>query len=142
MRMGANDPCAYCRGRIDAMALAAELMTEEEQEARREAAECAIARSDDGSAYWAGEAPQLPAVGYLTTTAGALAAGYALNWLLGTSEMPHGQFQFDIGASEFAFAPSNAKRRDKCSCAHQQGYSDQGERSVTMPSHFTATVRL
>ncbi len=142
MRMGSNDPCAYCRGRIDALGLAAELMTETEREVRREAAACADARGDDGSAYWAGEIPQLPAVGYLTTAAGALAAGYALNWLLGTSEMPHAHFQFDIGAPEFGFAPNNAKRRDGCSCAKLRGYSDQGERSVTLPNHFARAYRL
>lgn len=87
-RLGPGDPCPFCLDRIDANALSAELMSEEERQDRREAAAAAIRRGEDGTAYWGGDAPQLPTVGYLTTVAGSLAAGYALNWLLGTAEMP------------------------------------------------------
>ena len=142
MRLGPDDPCPYCRGRIHPEVLNAELMAEHDREKCREAAADAIRRGEDGSAYWGGDAPQLPTVGYLTTAAGALAAGYALNWLLGTSEMPHARFQIDIGAAEFAFATDNIRRRSHCSCGRQIGYADQGERSITMPDHFKRAVRL
>jgi hypothetical protein len=89
-------------------------MPENERQERREAAVAAIRRGEDGTAYWGGDAPQLPTVGYLTMAAGSLAAGHALNWLLGTAEMPHGHFQFDIGALEFAFAADTTKRRATC----------------------------
>jgi hypothetical protein len=114
-----------------------------EERARCEAAAAAaIRRGEDGTAYWQDGPPQLPAVGYLTTTAGAIAAGYALNWLLGTATMPHQRMQFDLGAAEFGFVSAEACRRPECGCARWQAYGDQGERTVTMPAHFPAAVRL
>lgn len=141
-RLGPGDPCPFCLGRIDANALSAELMPEHERQERREAAAAAIRRGEDGTAYWGGDAPPLPTVGYLTTAAGSLVAGYALNWLLGTAEMPHGHFQFDIGAPEFAFVADTTKRRATCSCTLHQGYGDVGDRSVTMPRHFATAFDL
>jgi hypothetical protein len=141
-RLGPGDPCPFCLGRIDAHALSAELMPESERQERREAAAAAIRRGEDGTAYWGGDIPLLPAVGYLTTVAGSLAAGYALNWLLGTAQMPHSHFQFDVGASEFAFAADTTQRRPSCSCSRQLGFGDCGDRSVTMPKHFARAIEL
>jgi len=123
-RFGPGDPCPFCLGRIEPNALSAELMPPEERARRREAAAAAIHRGEDGTAYWSGDAPQLPTVGYLTTVAGSLAAGYALNWLLGTAEMPHSHFQFDIGAPEFGFAVDTTVQRPSCSCVRQWGFGD------------------
>jgi len=140
-RQGAGDACPFCQGRILPALLNSELMPPEEREHRRAEAAAAVARGEDGTVYWHGDPPQLPAVGYLTTTAGAIAAGYALNWLLGTAAMPHQRIQFDLGQPDFAFVGTESRPRPECSCVRQRGFGDQGDRSVTMPSHFAKAVR-
>lgn len=140
-RYGARDACPFCQGRVLPALLNAELMPAEERERRRAEAALAVARGEDGTVYWQGDPPQLPAVGYLTTTAGAIAAGYALNWLLGTAAMPHQRIQFDLGLPEFAFVGTDSRSRPECSCVRQRGFGDQGDRSVTMPSHYPKAIR-
>jgi hypothetical protein len=44
-----------------------------------------------------GDPPPELTVGYLTTTVGAMQAGYVLGALTGSSAMPHQGFQFDLG---------------------------------------------
>lgn len=141
-RYGIGEPCPYCQDRIPALALHAEMMPPEERKRCEAAAAEAIKRGEDGAAYWQGGPPQLPAVGYLTTVAGAMAAGYGLNWLLGTSKMPHQRLQFDPGMPDFAFVSADAEKKPSCGCARWQGFGDQGERSVTMPVHFPKAFRL
>ena len=65
-------PCAFCGGMVDHYTLAYELMTEEEKEQRRGAAQAVRERGDDANQYWRGEPPQLLTVGYLTTALGSL----------------------------------------------------------------------
>jgi hypothetical protein len=141
-RYGDGDACPFCQGRISAAGLNAELMHPEERERCIAAAAAAIKRGEDGTAYWQGGPPQLPAVGYLTTTAGAMAAGYGLNWLLGTAGLPHQRMQFDLGKPEFGFVGLEEGRLPECGCARWLAHGDQGERSVTMPAHFPRAVRL
>lgn len=141
-RYGVGEPCPYCQGRIPALALHAEMMPPEERKRCEIAAAEAIERGEDGAAYWQGGPPQLPAVGYLTTIAGAMAAGYGLNWVLGTAKMPHQRLQFDIGKPEFSFVSSDVGKREGCGCTRWHGHSDQGERSVSMPSHFIKAQKV
>jgi hypothetical protein len=141
-RYGVGEPCPYCQGRIPALGLHAELMPPEARARSEAAAAEAVKRGEDGTAYWQGGPPQLPAVGYPTTTAGAMAAGYALNWLLRTATMPHQRIQFDLGIPEFGFVSAEAKHRAACGCLRWLGHGDQGERAVTMPPHFLTAVRL
>lgn len=137
MKLTPDGPCPFCRQRVDQEVLHRELLSPEAKElAIKEHAE-ALRRGESGDAYWRGELPQLPSVGYLTTAAGALAAGYALNWLLGTASMPHDHFQMDVGAPGFGFVPIDSEVEDGCSCLAHRGHGDQGDASVTMPSHFT-----
>jgi hypothetical protein len=141
-RYGVDDACPFCQGRISAAGLNAELMHPDERERCIAAAAEAIKRGEDGTAYWQGGPPQLPAVGYLTTAAGAMAAGYGLNWLLGTAEMPHQRMQFDLGKPDFAFVGLQHDRTCDCGCSKWLAHGDQGERSATMPAHFPRAVRL
>ncbi len=76
--------------------MSVELMTADEKRARQAAAKEAEKRGDNPDQYWRNQR-QLHTVGYLTTTAGALTAGYAEGWLTGAFAMPHTAFQFDIG---------------------------------------------
>jgi hypothetical protein len=116
-------------------------MSQEEQLRCQAAAAAAIKRGEDGTVYWQGGLPPVPAVGYLTTAAGALTAGYGLNWLLGTAVMPHQRMQFDPGHPEFGFVGLEHARQPKCACARYLGHGDQGERSVTKPEHFPPILR-
>lgn len=141
IRMGADDPCPFCQDRISVPELNIELMSDAEKERCRAAAKEATKRGLDGANYWAGDPPQLPSIGYLTTIAGAMAAGYGLNWLLGTAEMQHGRFQFDINAPEFAFVSDTTTARSNCACSQYRGHGDQGDRAVTKPPHFPKAVR-
>lgn len=142
IRLGADDPCPFCQGRISVPELSTELMSENEREQRRAAAKEAVRQGQEGANYWSGDPPQLPSIGYLTTVAGAMAAGYGLNWLLGTAEMPHGRFQFDLNAPEFAFVSDTATARRDCACSRYRGHGDQGDRAVTRPPHFPPAIRL
>ena len=137
-------PCGFCDGMIDPIRLAVELMTDEEKQMRREAACMAQASGVDGAQYWRGEPPQLITVGYLTSTAGSLAAGYAIGWLTGKFQMPHSRFQFDIAAPGFGFVDVERKRADTCSCRRTIGFADQAraDRSVSKPDHWSAAFVL
>lgn len=131
-------PCPFCLGRIDQKALAYELMTDEERKQRKEAAKEAEARGADGSQYWGGEPPQELTVGYLTSLAGSMVAGYAQNLLTGSARLPHQRFQFDVGWEKLGVAPVTGKRSADCSCAKTIGQSDQAraDRSVSRPPHW------
>jgi hypothetical protein len=131
-------PCAFCLGRIDQKALAYELMTDEERKWRKEAAKEALAKGLDGSQYWGGEPPQELTVGYLTSLAGSMAAGYVQNLLTGSAQLPHQRFQFDVGWEKLGVAPVIGKRSADCSCGKTTGHGDQAraDRSVSQPPHW------
>ena len=135
-------PCAACSCCVNTWLLTVECMTEAERAQRKEAAEAAANRGEDGAIYWGGDVPQLPTVGYLTANAGSLAAGYAINWLAGSSDLPHTRFQFDIGKPEFGFVPISRKRTSICSCGKSVGHGDQGDAAITKPPHWPKAIRL
>jgi hypothetical protein len=85
---------------------------------------------------------QLPTGGYLTTNAGSLAAGYAINWLAGTSDLPHSRFQFDLGQPEFGFKIINRKRTASCTCGKIIGRGDQADAAITKPPHWLRPLKL
>lgn len=132
-----HEPCPFCSGCIDNWWLAWELMDTDERERRRAAAQEAEQRGDNPDLYWGGDAPQLPTVGYLTTHAGSLAAGYVINWLVGTADIPHSHFQYDIGAPQFGFVDIPRTRKAECACGRTVGQADQAQMSVTRPLHWS-----
>jgi hypothetical protein len=137
-------PCPFCLGRIDPKILGHELMTDEERKWRQEAAADARAKGIDGAQYWGEERPQELTVGYLTTAAGALVAGYAQQWLTGAARMPHQCFQFDAGWPKLGVTPIEKARNPDCSCGRTIGFADQAraDRSVTRPPHWPAPWRV
>jgi len=137
-RYSPDEPCPWCLGRINQNALAYELMTEEEREQRGRAAAEAIQRGIDGAQYWGGKPPRELTVGYMTTTVGAIQAGYAEGWITGASKMPHQRFQFDLGMPLLGVVAVEKGRNPECSCTWTKGWGDQAraERSVTMPVHW------
>lgn len=137
-RYTADEPCAWCLGRINQKLLWYEFMSDEERERRKRAAAEALARGIDGEHYWGGEPPKELTVGYMTTTIGAMQAGYAEGWITGSSQMPHQRFQFDLGMPLLGAVPADKPRNPECSCNRTKGWSDQAraDRSVSRPAHW------
>lgn len=137
-------PCPWCRGRISLEGIRYETAADAERQFRAEAALAAEQRGVDGTQYWGGTPPPELTVGFLTTTVGAMGAGYAQNLLLGSSKLPHNRFQFDLGLSSLGVVSDERPPRDGCSCQKTNGRSDQGcaDRSVSRPSHWPKAIRL
>lgn len=135
-------PCAICGGRIDFLAVNRELMDATEREQRIVAAQEAAYRGENVKQYWAGEAPQLHTVGYLTTALGSLAAGYAQGWLTGAFAMPHSCMQFDVGRPRFGFVAVPRVHRSSCPCQDHVGWADQAAafRNISRPHQWPAEV--
>ena len=134
-----DDPCAFCRGRIDSAAMGFELMSEAEIAERSRQAEEAKARGDDPDAYWRGRPRQLHTVGYLTTAAGSLAAGYAEGWLTGCFPVPHATVQFDPSKEKLGVVAAPEARLPGCTCLSHIGWGDaaSGFRGVAPPPHWS-----
>ena len=137
VRMLPADPCVYCREMVDAVRVTQELMAPEEQTRRQAAAQHAVARGESGTAYWR-DGAQLNAVGYLTTAAGALAAGYAIGWLTGRFEPPFEVLQADLAQPEWAVANRPTVVARPCECRHLYGAADQGTGNalISSPLHW------
>ncbi len=137
-RYTADEPCPWCLGRINQKALAYELMTDAEREQRAQAAAEAMKRGVDGAQYWGDKPPRELTVGYMTTTVGAIQAGYAEGWITGAFKMPHQRIQFDLGMPLLGVVPADKPRKPECSCNWTKGWGDQAraERSVTKPPHW------
>lgn len=143
-QFGPDLPCAYCRERVDSAALAQELMTDEERAHRMAEAERAAERGDDPDQYWRRRPRQLHTVGYLTTTAGAMTAGYAQGWLTGTFVPPHPSFQFDIGRERLGCVAPPQGRTPTCHCNAHVGWGDSARtyRNVVLPQHWSKRAVL
>ncbi len=137
-------PCPWCRGRVSVEAIRYETSTEAERQFRADAAAAAEQRGLDGAQYWGGAPPPELTVGYLTTTIGAMGAGYAQNLLLGSAKLPHNRFQFDLGLSSLGAVADERPPRVGCACQRFIGRSDQAraDRSVSHPSHWPAAIGL
>jgi molybdopterin/thiamine biosynthesis adenylyltransferase len=136
-----NDPCVLCREMVSSLRVSQELMSAEERAQRMAAAAAAEARGERPEAYWHREA-QLNTVGYLTTTAGALAAGYAIGWLTGRFEPPFARLQMNLSAPFFDVTDIDYPARTSCFCQRVRGWSDQGasDALITAPKHWMPAV--
>lgn len=137
IRFLAEDPCALCRNLVVPARLAQELMSPEERARRRIAASNARERGDDPNPYWH-EETQLNTVGYLTTTAGAMAAGYVVGWLTGRFDPPFERLQLNMAARFLDVTDSKDVPREDCVCRRVRGWADQaiGDALITPPSHW------
>jgi molybdopterin/thiamine biosynthesis adenylyltransferase len=129
-----TDPCVYCRGMVIDWKVAQELMAEEEKQQRQAAA---MANNDPANPYWRNMA-QLNTVGYLTTTAGSMAAGYIIGWLTGRFVPPFQRLQLDLVAYQLGPGSFDDIRRPECACNHMRGTADQGSQFsfISPPSHW------
>jgi hypothetical protein len=137
VRMLPADPCVLCRGMTDPQRIAQELMTADEQDARRRAAAEARERGEPWGQYWR-ELPQLNTVGFLTTTAAAMAAGYAIGWLSGRYNPPFEKLQMNLLAIDLDVTDLNEKPRPGCTCRRVRGMADQAAAHalITAPAHW------
>jgi tRNA A37 threonylcarbamoyladenosine dehydratase len=139
IRFLAADPCALCRGLITPQRLAQELMSPEERAQRRAAARRAEEQDSNANAYWH-DMPQLNTVGYLTTTAGAMAAGYAIGWLTGRFDAPFERLQLNLTGQLLDVTDSEELPRPDCACRRVRGWADQAaaDALITPPGHWPA----
>lgn len=145
-RFLAEDPCVYCRGMVHPGKIARELMSPQEKMQRRAAARAAQERGEDGGAYWH-EDPQLNTVGFLTTTAGGMAAGYAIGWISGRFDLPFERLQMNLAAPYLDVTNTTADEappRPACACRHAYGHADQGAAHafVSPPAHWPPALVL
>lgn len=131
-------PCAYCGQRVNSAQLNYELMTDEERARREEQAELASARGDDADQYWHGRPRQLPTVGYLTSCAGSMAAGYVEGTLTGAFAIPHTTMQFDCGKYRLGCVAPPREQNSNCSCEKHLGWGEgaRSYRNVALPPHW------
>lgn len=139
LRFMPNDACALCRGIISPVRVSQELMSEEERRQRRDAARAARERGEEADAYWHDEA-QLNTVGYLTTAAGALAAGFAIGMITGRFAAGFGRLQMNLSAKWFDVTDADHLPRPNCVCRSAMGTADQGQAdaTITPPAHWAA----
>jgi hypothetical protein len=137
-------PCPWCMGRVDINGIRYETATEEERKFSADAAAAAEQRGVDGAQYWGGTPPPELTVGYLTTTVGAMGAGYAQNILIGSAKLPHHRFQFDLGFSSLGVVADERLSRADCACQRSIGRNDQAraDRSVSHPAHWPQATSL
>jgi molybdopterin/thiamine biosynthesis adenylyltransferase len=137
IRFLSTDPCALCRGMIVPSTISQELMSEEERELRREEAERALVQGENPNQYWRRE-PQLNTVGFLTTMAGSMAAGYAIGWLTGRFIPPFSRLQMNLLAKDLDVTDSAEIPRAECACRRIRGWSDQARADafLTVPPHW------
>ena len=143
VRCLAADPCVLCRHMINPQRVTEELLSPEERERRQAAAEEALTRGENPDPYWHG-LPQLNTVGYLTTIAGALAAGYAIGWITGRFLPPFSRLQMNIVAPLFDVTDDAVDARSFCACRRVRGWANQGaaDALISAPAHWPPVKRL
>jgi tRNA A37 threonylcarbamoyladenosine dehydratase len=136
-------PCILCRNSTDPLRVAQELMTPEERQQRRTAALTTGPRGDNGGAYWR-DMPQLNTVGYLTTIAGAMGAGYIIGWITRRFHPPFEALQMNLGAPYLDVTNVQESADPSCACQRVRGMADQGiaDAFVSAPSHWPQVARL
>jgi len=141
VRFLSDDPCALCRDMISPVRISQELMSSEEKETRQRAAEEAKRKGEDPDPYWKDQ-PQLNTVGYLTTTAGALIAGYAIGSLTERFRTPFSRLQANLTAPFWDVTDFHPTPREDCSCRSVRGWSDQGSPRalISAPYHWPPVI--
>jgi molybdopterin-synthase adenylyltransferase len=139
VRFLAADPCPVCRGMISPLRVEQELLPAESRldPARQvEIAKAAGVRHDPILSA----IPQIDTVGYITTTAGTLAAGFAIGWLTGRFEPRFERLQLDLVSPWLGAVDRPQSAKPDCACVRLRGYGDQCEWSpcIRVPAHWPA----
>ncbi len=136
-RFLAADPCVYCRRMVDPRRVSQELMSSEERLARARQAQEAERRGEKPDQYWK-EMAQLNTVGYLTTAAGSMAAGYAIGLITARFSPRFMTVDLDLSARQMGAVERKPERMDGCTCGRVRGHADQGgaDAMITPPTHW------
>jgi molybdopterin/thiamine biosynthesis adenylyltransferase len=136
-----DDPCPRCRGMISETRFRQELMSREERVSAQEEARLAIARGERPDPI-ANAIPQIDTVGYITTTAGTLAAGYVIGWLSGRFDPPFERLQLNLVAEELGAVNRPQGFKKGCACQGIQGHADQalGAAPFVAPAHWSPVM--
>ncbi len=142
VRMLAADPCVLCREMIDPRRVAQELMSADERAQRLIAAAEAERRGDDPDPYWQTQR-QINTVGYLTTSVGAMIAGYAIGLLTKRFDPPFQRLQMNFVARYLDVTDLPQQQRTDCSCARFRGWADQANADalISAPTHWPIPKR-
>jgi hypothetical protein len=122
---------------VNPQRVAEELMSSEERTWHEQEAQQASEKGENPNPYWSG-LPQLNTVGYLTGTAGALAAGFAIGWITGRFDPPFERLQMNLVAKLFDVQEVDQTPRDFCACRRVRGWADQSRADalVSAPKHW------
>jgi hypothetical protein len=88
--------------------------------------------------------PQIDTVGYITTTAGTLAAGFVIGWLTGRFSPTFERLQLDLVSDCLGAVDRPQRPRPDCTCATTRGYADQAADAAPFqpPGHWPDPVWL
>ena len=141
VRFLAADPCVLCRSMIDPRRVAQELMSDEERARRLAASVATQAQGGNPDPYWQKER-QINTVGYLTSSVGAILAGYGIGWITRRFEMPFERLQLNLVAPFLDVTDLPQDQRPNCACSKFRGWADQAstEALVSAPSHWPPVV--
>lgn len=134
-----SDPCVYCRKMITPRIVSQELMSDEERANRQAAA--VLEGNRPANPYWQ-TLPQINTVGYLTTTAGGMMAGYAIGWITGRFSPPFSRLQINLSAPWLGVTDDPVTPNQNCPCRRMRGMSDQGQVDmfISPPLHWKDAV--
>jgi hypothetical protein len=138
VQFGPGRPCAMCQGMYHAGRVTQELMSKEEKEQRKAAAARAKQVGADSDGYWK-EYPQLNTVGFLTSTAASIAAGYAIGLITERFKPPFQRVQFNLVQSDLGAVDHFPGADLDCPCQKRNSWGDCAiaDAIVTPPKHWS-----
>lgn len=142
VRFLAADPCPVCRGMISPLRVEQELLP---ADARLDPAGQVAMATAAGVRHdpILSAIPQIDTVGYITTTAGTLAAGFAIGWLTGRFDPQFERLQLDLVSPCIGAVDRPQVADPDCRCTRSRGHADQCDRApaISVPAHWGG-VRL
>jgi molybdopterin/thiamine biosynthesis adenylyltransferase len=141
VRFLAADPCPRCRGMISETRVAQEAVAKEDRLSAARQVELAFAAGERPDPILTA-LPQIDTVGYITTTAGTLAAGFAIGWLTGRFQPQFERLQLDLVGHCLGAVDRRQVARPNCVCRQVRGHADQAAASapILVPPHWPAVV--
>lgn len=141
VRFLAADPCPRCRGMISEMRVAQEALPREVRADAAAQVQLALAAGERPDPILTA-VPQIDTVGYITTTAGTLAAGFAIGWLTGRFSAAFERLQLDLVSDCLGAVERPQIARADCVCRRVRGHADQASSAAPItPSPYWPPVR-
>lgn len=137
VRFLAADPCPVCRGMVSPLRVEQELLpTDARLDAASQVAKAVAAGVRHDPILSA--IPQIDTVGYITTTAGTLAAGFAIGWLTGRFDPKFERLQLDLVSRNLGAVDRPQVANPDCHCARSYGHADQSDSAppISAPAHW------